>query len=307
MSKYFTDRQLVADAGVLYAIDPVDAHNWLDGSEYDEKHGVDANASKHLAEAYLAHVPSDNLSILEVGCGSGFLTMGLEVHPRVARVVAVDISKKFLSQARDRLPANGKTTLVCADLTDDTLFKQGLFDAALGNSFLHHIYDYEGFLTALLRVIRPGGKVIFSEPCQQGKSLVSFFCAVMMQMDKASPVPLFSERDCERIGWILEIGKREATVRNNPEKKLEWEDKHCFDTRDLERVAKRLGFAGFESFNTGAIQDGLQAEVAATLRLVDVNKPLDRFAGLFDAFQSEYVEMCEPYVETPHQLIVFTR
>ena len=49
----------------------------------------------------------------------------------------------------------------------------------------------------------------------------------------------------------------------------------------------------------------LKAGSCENLRLVEVDKPLDRFAPLFEAFQSEYIEMCK--VETPHQMIVFTR
>lgn len=303
-------RSLLEKDGILYAIDPVDATNWLDDAEYDEKHGVDLTGSSHLADVYLQHAPAgDNLSILEVGCGSGFLTIGLNAKERIEQLVAIDISKKFLHLTRDRLAdfPNGRTILLCGDISDRSLFEEGAFDAVFGNSLLHHIYDIEAFLFALKHAVRPNGTIVFSEPCQQGKSLVSFFCAAMVSADASHNDPLFSDVDRARIGALLEIHKREEAVRHDQTLKLAWEDKHCFDTIELSRMADRLGFAKFEHFNTSPILDGFQAEVSATLRLMDVNKPLDRFSWLFDAFQDEYVSMCEDYVQTPHQLVVFTR
>lgn len=304
------NRPLDEQDGILYAIDPVDATNWLDGAEYDEKHGVDLKGSSHLADVYLQYAPEGNdLSILEVGCGSGFLTIGLDAKSRIRQLVAVDISKKFLTQTRDRLPdyPNGRTTLLCGDVADPLLFDNGTFDAAFGNSLLHHIYDTEAFLIALKHAVRPGGSVVFSEPCQQGKSLVSFFCTAMLSAEAGNADTLFSDDEREKISALLEIHKREEAVRHDQSLKLQWEDKHCFDTLELKRLAQKLGFSKFDNFNTSRISDGFRGEVERTLKLMDVTKPLERFAWLFDAFQDEYVSMCEVHVQTPHQFLVFTR
>jgi 2-polyprenyl-3-methyl-5-hydroxy-6-metoxy-1,4-benzoquinol methylase len=307
---YGITRRARVEDDIAYAIDPLDAHNWLDEKEYDAHHAVDMTASHHLADVYVSFAPpGDHLSILEVGCGSGNLTIGLNGNRRVKRLIACDISKQMLSLTRDRLPAypNDRTTLLCADISDKSLFAGGAFDAAFGNSLLHHIYDYEQFLTALKHTIRPGGTIAFSEPCQQGKSLISFLCALLIQLDGKSDDPVFSSHDRDMVQALLDINRREEDVRHDQALKLQWEDKHCFDTRELNDVARDLGFSSFENFNTQKIVDGLRGEVVSHLRLVGVNCHLDRFSPMFDAFQREYVSLCEPYIQTPHQMLVFTR
>jgi ubiquinone/menaquinone biosynthesis C-methylase UbiE len=237
---------------ILYAIDPIDAHNWLDAQEYDAHHAVDIEGSHHLADVYVRYAPgTKDLSVLEVGCGSGNLTIGLDANKRVKKLVACDISRQMLTLTRDRLPSypNAKTSLVCADISDQALFSEGAFDAAFGNSLLHHIYDYEQFLLALKHTIRPGGVIVFSEPCQQGKSLISFLCAMLMQLDALSDDPVFSAHDCVMIQALLDINRREVDVRHDQSLKLQWEDKHCFDTKALADMAHDLAVC-----RTGVIQ-----------------------------------------------------
>ena len=53
--------------------------------------------------------------------------------------------------------------------------------------------------------------------------------------------------------------------------------------------------------------DGLKQEVVNHLRLVGVDLPLERFDATFAAFQKEYVALCEDYIQTPHQFVVFTK
>jgi ubiquinone/menaquinone biosynthesis C-methylase UbiE len=303
-------RPLRNEQGILFAIDPIDAHNWLDGQDYDTHHAVDMVASHHLADAYLSYVPEGKeVSVLEVGCGSGNLTIGLDANKRIATLIACDISRKMLNATRDRLPAypNKKTSLVCADVSDRNLFSEGIFDAAFGNSILHHIYDYEQFLLDLKHTIRPGGVIVFSEPCQQGKSLISFLCAMILQIDSKSIRPVFSETDRAMIQALLDINRREGDVRHDQTLKKQWEDKHCFDTKLLSEAAKDLGFAKFENFNTQRVVDGLREEVKNHLLLVGVKCPLESFSAVFDSFQKEYVSLCEGYIQTPHQMIVFTK
>jgi len=299
--------------GINYVIPPERAHNVLEEADYDRTHGVDPAHSLALASRYLniagasAETP---VKVLEVGCGTGNLTVGLDASPQVAGVLAVDISGPFLETTRDRLAAaaqsSSRTALLCADLNDDVIAPES-FDAIFGNSIIHHIFDVERLLTNLHKALKPGGVMIFNEPCQQGKSMISFLLGSIITMESGQPDRVFSDDDLYRMGAVLQIHKRELLARDNPAIKLEWEDKHIFETEAMADMAHRLGFASFRSENTEQIVDGFRKQTETVLRIMGIEKPLDRYGFLFAALQSEYVSMCGSSIQTPHQFLIFVK
>jgi SAM-dependent methyltransferase len=190
---------------------------------------------------------------------------------------------------------------------NDLPFRDGVFDAIFGNSILHHIYDYEALLAKLRTLVRPGGQLVFSEPCQQGKSLVSFFLATAVNLDLAQGGMYFTDDERHRIRAILGIHMRELRAAPDPSIKLQWEDKHIFDTHKLPEMAHRLGFTKFERFNTNKIHDGLRASTERTMKIMGITKTMEPFRFMFDAFQKQYISALSDAVETPHQFLVFTR
>jgi 2-polyprenyl-3-methyl-5-hydroxy-6-metoxy-1,4-benzoquinol methylase len=108
-------------------------------------------------------VPSDAASVLDVGCGDGFLAARLS--ERIPHVVAVDIDKPVLERAAQRFP-----TAVVAWRHGDILAmtdELGDFDAVVSNAALHHLPDTREALRRLRRLVRPGGTlavVTFARP-----------------------------------------------------------------------------------------------------------------------------------------------
>lgn len=98
--------------------------------------------------------------VLELGCGTGIVT-----H-KLARcgtyLTAVDISAEMLSRAHRRLNGVTNTTLVLAD-GESLPFHDEMFDAVVGSSILHHL-PLKSSLTEIRRILRPDGKLVFSEP-----------------------------------------------------------------------------------------------------------------------------------------------
>jgi SAM-dependent methyltransferase len=82
-------------------------------------------------------VPSDAASVLDVGCGDGFLAARLS--QRIPRVVAVDIDQPVLERATQRFPSapvewrQGDILAMADELGD--------FDAVVSNATLHHLPD----------------------------------------------------------------------------------------------------------------------------------------------------------------------
>jgi len=96
--------------------------------------------------------------VLEVGCGTGEFTRPLAAG-MPGRLTGFDVAPGLLRHAT-RLPANA--AVVAADV-EGLPFRSATFDAVVGNAVLHHL-RLERALPELLRVLRPGGRLCFSEP-----------------------------------------------------------------------------------------------------------------------------------------------
>jgi len=97
--------------------------------------------------------------LLEIGCGTGLCTELVRAETD-ASIVATDISPELIGEARERrLP--GVTFQV--DNALHLSFPDASFDAVYGSSILHHLVIDQA-LAEILRVLKPGGRVVFAEP-----------------------------------------------------------------------------------------------------------------------------------------------
>jgi ubiquinone/menaquinone biosynthesis C-methylase UbiE len=113
------------------------------------------NHNVHYQPVILRAVPTNCGSALEVGCGDGMLACRLA--ERCAEVTAIDRDARMIALARDRAhrQAPGRVTFAEADFLAYPL-ADASFDFACANTSLHHM-DFEAALTAMVRVLRPGG------------------------------------------------------------------------------------------------------------------------------------------------------
>lgn len=97
---------------------------------------------------------------LEVGCGTGVF---LEVAARTgADIVALDLSADLLAQARGRVATADHVRLSLGN-AEQMPFRPASFDAVYGSSILHHL-NIDAALAEIFRVLRPGGRIVFTEP-----------------------------------------------------------------------------------------------------------------------------------------------
>jgi ubiquinone/menaquinone biosynthesis C-methylase UbiE len=113
-------------------------------------------------------VPATATSVLDVGCGDGFLAARLS--RRVPSVVALDVDEAVLDRARHRFPDAPLTWRHGDVLTDD--LDAGSFDAVVSNATLHQLRDTQTALRRLGTLPRPGGVLaIVSFPRMQWRDL----------------------------------------------------------------------------------------------------------------------------------------
>jgi ubiquinone/menaquinone biosynthesis C-methylase UbiE len=98
--------------------------------------------------------------VVEIGCGSGAMAMEiLRRHPEV-RLTATDYDESMVDTARTRLAPFGARADVRRADAADLPFPDGAFDTALSFIMLHHVIKWEQALGELIRVLRPGGRLI---------------------------------------------------------------------------------------------------------------------------------------------------
>jgi malonyl-CoA O-methyltransferase len=97
--------------------------------------------------------------ILEVGCGTGFLTARLrEVCPQ-ARLVALDLDPALVAAARRRVGPDVGVDWLVADAEN---LEAGPFDLIIGNAVFQWFRRPEATLRRLRQSLKPGGVLAFS-------------------------------------------------------------------------------------------------------------------------------------------------
>jgi SAM-dependent methyltransferase len=103
-----------------------------------------------------------NISVLEIGCGTGALTRYvLEIMPDLS-LFCCDVSGNSIAIARKRYVGYRHAKFFAADVTA-LPFQDNHFDMVIGNSILHHL-PLDNALRECRRVLRNDGVAVFFEP-----------------------------------------------------------------------------------------------------------------------------------------------
>jgi SAM-dependent methyltransferase len=117
----------------------------------------DEHAAELAAKVHAFVLPRGDERAIDVGTGAGALALALA--PLVREVVGVDRVPELLELARERAAGLGGVTFVDAD-AEHLPFDDFSFDLAGTLRTLHHVPHPERVLAELVRVTRPGGRVL---------------------------------------------------------------------------------------------------------------------------------------------------
>ena len=142
--------------------------NEIEHGKYLKKHGAGevwnwetpaGNLRWQRRVKMLCSVINNNDVVLEVGCGTGYFTK--ELVKTKALITAIDISTDLINEAINTIKEPNVNFLI--ENAYQMTFTDNSFDRVVGSSVLHHL-DVDKAIAEIYRVLKPGGKISFTEP-----------------------------------------------------------------------------------------------------------------------------------------------
>jgi ubiquinone/menaquinone biosynthesis C-methylase UbiE len=206
-------------------------------ADYDAKWGVDFGAIGRAqvlgkVEKLLGRRPGPFARALEIGAGTGYFTLNLMQEGVIGSAVCTDVSPGMLEALRGNAERLGLDVDTAACDAADLPFDDASFDLVLGHAVLHHLPELDRAFAEFLRVLRPGGVLLFAgEPSRHGDRL-----AAVPKRAGLAAAPLWRR--------LVRARALNGDRPSEPDQLLEAVvDVHAFSPGDLERLARAAGFA----------------------------------------------------------------
>lgn len=214
------------------------AYHDVAAKSYDAKWGIDfaetgrEQVGLKLRKA-LGESPGHWEHALEIGAGTGYFSLNLMSEGTIGRLTATDIAPGMLTA----LAANAERLgleVECVETGAEQLpFPDRSFDLVLGHAVLHHIPDLDRAAAEFLRVLKPGGTVVFcGEPSATGDQL-----AAWPKRAAVAAAPLW--RRMVGAGRRVDKGGSDPDYGHAMEAEV---DVHAFDPGALREVFEGAGF-----------------------------------------------------------------
>lgn len=129
---------------------------------YDRAAQLQREIAYQLVERSFPEPPPTACDILELGCGTGFLTRFLLERLAPRSLVALDLAPGMIERARESL--NGSRAAVRFLLADCERppLAPGSFDLAASSTTLQWLDSLEDTLRGVHALLRPGGRLVFA-------------------------------------------------------------------------------------------------------------------------------------------------
>ena len=103
-----------------------------------------------------------NSEVLDYGCGVGPSIVAVSNY-QPKKIIGIDISEISIKKAKDKTKYLGSMVELQVDNCEKTSFENNRFDLVYGHGILHHL-EFSKCLDEILRILKPGGSLIFVEP-----------------------------------------------------------------------------------------------------------------------------------------------
>jgi len=125
-----------------------------DGSHYKKN----SSAQRKVALAVIESIPFKGTeTVLDIGCGNGFVTTEIAKRLPKGRVVGLDKSPSMLKSARENFSTVSNLSFIQEDATNFNLNQK--FDYVTSFFTIHWIEDQTAVLNSIKKVLKPGGRI----------------------------------------------------------------------------------------------------------------------------------------------------
>ena len=111
--------------------------------------------------------PKQNSSFLDVGCGSGILIKYLLEANRGMKLCGLDITPQMVEVAKRKFASNQSVEITLGSAVKMP-YKNNSFDYVTCASSFHHHPDPLKSVKEMVRVLKPGGKLLILDMCIEG-------------------------------------------------------------------------------------------------------------------------------------------
>ncbi|PKL69214.1 MAG: SAM-dependent methyltransferase [Methanomicrobiales archaeon HGW-Methanomicrobiales-1] len=116
-----------------------------------------------IADAMINELHPDGTElVMDYGTGTG--NIALRIAPRVNRIIAVDSAKGMLEVLKEKLTADGITTIEPREWSiGQDIAGLPAFDAIVSSMTLHHVRDTAAAARTFYELLQPGGRIAIAD------------------------------------------------------------------------------------------------------------------------------------------------
>jgi ubiquinone/menaquinone biosynthesis C-methylase UbiE len=143
---------------------------WDNAAEwYDQNMGVTGDTlNATIIRPVILEMLGDltGTSILDAGCGSGYLTAELATH--AMQVTGTDFAPSFISLCQQKYTDRNNLKFAVQDVEQPFQFDDMSFDTIVCKMVLQYVPDIRPFASEAMRMLKPGGTllIVVDHPCR---------------------------------------------------------------------------------------------------------------------------------------------
>jgi trans-aconitate methyltransferase len=115
-----------------------------------------------VREALRAIEVKADATILDLGCGNGYVTRALATRLPKATVMGVDISGEMIDRARGGTPADLFNAVFFQGTPLDEALDEERFDLVFGMESIYYMQPVRGTIVRLASIMNPGGQLLLA-------------------------------------------------------------------------------------------------------------------------------------------------
>lgn len=205
--------------------------------------------SDSLREVIAACDATEGMTVLDVACGPGIVAC--ELAQRGAHVTGIDLTPAMIEQAKSRSDGRGVAVTFQVGDARNLPFQTGIFDRVVTRYSFHHMENPGEVLAEMIRVCRPGGRLIVVDATPAAEAQAGY--------DQAEKLRDPSHTSALTLSQLLSLGHEAGlshvlTTQYRLESRLEDqvapEDWSALKTMFLEDIASeqdRLGMGAWQA------------------------------------------------------------